>query len=156
MLGYQTPNWEHHQNWTADWEHHQNWVSSWEHCQNQVDQKNDYIWELRLLPKLIRSIAKIGLPIGNIAKIGLLIGIITKIKFPISQHWEIANLIGTYQDLLGPIRSITKIGIPNLGDHKWWNLTDRITRKSAKNANSQNFVECPRYINQNIDKFKKW
>ena len=44
------------------------------------------------------------------------------------------------RDRSGPMGSIAQIGIPDSGEREWWNLTDRIRRKSAKNANSRNFA----------------
>ena len=79
-------------------------------------------------------ITEIGLPIGNITKIGLPIGSIAKIRFLISQHWEIGNPIGTDWDQSGvSLRSGFQILVSTSGGIS---ATDRITRKSAKNANS--------------------
>ena len=98
---------------------------------------------------LIGSITKIRILIGSISKKSLTgIGIIAKIDWKYCQNWTPnqeyhQNWKPQFPDIgklgiqSGPIGSITKIGIPDSGKREWWNLTDRITRKS------ENFVVCP-------------
>ena len=88
---------------------------NWDHCQNwfKVLPKSDS--QLGISPKL-DSQSRVSPKLD--------------FRFPTSGNWE------SDWDRAGPIGKITKIGIPDSRKHEWRNLTDRITRKSAKNANS--------------------